>query len=102
MITQPRACWQRLPPDPVPLEYSIQGLTCTVAGRLDTVVVGWAGAAQDRLRADLPDTRPDRRAVPRRPGDSGRSAGALASERGAAPAGRPCEYLVEPPYGIEP
>ena len=55
--------------DPVPLEYSIEWLTCAVAGRLDTVMVGWAGAAQDRLRADLPDTRPDRRAVPRRPGE---------------------------------
>jgi putative transposase len=37
-------------------------LTCTVVGRLDTLMVGWAGAAQDRLPADLPDTRPDRRA----------------------------------------
>jgi putative transposase len=48
----------------VPLEYSIQWLNCTVADRLDTVMVGRAGAAQDRLRADLPDTRPGRRAVP--------------------------------------
>src|ERR1017187_6261184 len=73
----------------VPLEYSIGWLTCAVADRLDRVMVGWAGAAQDRLRADLPDTRPGRRAVPRRPGESGRSAGAPASECGAAPPGWP-------------
>jgi hypothetical protein len=55
----------------VPLEYSVAWLTCTVADRLDMVMVGWAGAAQGLLRTDLPDTRPDRRAVPQRPGDSG-------------------------------
>jgi hypothetical protein len=31
--------------DLVPLEYSIERLTCTVACSLDTVMVGWAGAA---------------------------------------------------------
>ena len=51
-------------------------LTCTVADRLDTMVVSWAGAVQDRLHAGLPDTRLGRRAVPRRPGESGRTAGA--------------------------
>jgi hypothetical protein len=39
---------------PVPPEYSIGWLTCTVASRLETMMVGWTGAAQDRLRADLP------------------------------------------------
>ena len=51
-------------------------LTCTVADRLDTMVVSWAGAVQDRLHAGLSDTRLGRRAVPRRPGESGRTAGA--------------------------
>ena len=31
---------------PVPLEYSVAWLTCTVAERLDMVMVGWAGAAK--------------------------------------------------------
>jgi hypothetical protein len=44
--------------DPVPLEYPVAWLTCAVADRLDMVMAGWAGAAQGRLRADLPDTRP--------------------------------------------
>src|SRR5215469_11732648 len=35
--------------DPVPLEYSIAWLTCAVACGLDAVMVGWPGAAQDRL-----------------------------------------------------
>jgi hypothetical protein len=46
-------------------------LTSAVADRLEAVVVGLAGAAQDRLRADLPDTRCDRRADPKRPADGG-------------------------------
>ena len=66
------------PFSPVPLEYSIERLTCTVACSLDTTMVGWAGAAQDRLRAGLPDTRLGGSAVPRRPGDSGRGTGASA------------------------
>jgi hypothetical protein len=43
--------------EPVPLEYSIGSLTCAVADSLGAVV-GWTGAAQDRLRASAPDTRP--------------------------------------------
>ena len=47
--------------DRVPLEYSIEWLTCAIASRLDVMMVGWPGAAQDRLprpgRADLaPET----------------------------------------------
>src|SRR5215472_4779802 len=75
--------------DPVPFEYSIEWLTCTVTDKLDPVMVGWAGASQDRLRAGLADTWPGRRAVPRQPGDSGRSTGAPARECGAPPTGRP-------------
>jgi transposase len=41
----------------VPPEYSIERLTCAIASRLDTVMVGWPGAAQDRLSADVPGTR---------------------------------------------
>ena len=37
----------------MPLEYSIAWLTCAVASRLDAVMVGWPGAAQDRLPADV-------------------------------------------------
>jgi putative transposase len=55
--------------DPVPLEYSIGLLTCAVADRLAAVVLGWTNAAQDRLRADVPDTRPGRPHVPWRPGE---------------------------------
>ena len=40
--------------DPVPPEYSIERLTCAIASRLDVVMVGWPGAAQDRLSADVP------------------------------------------------
>jgi hypothetical protein len=45
---------RRLRACPVPLEYSLGWLTCAIADRLDTVIVGWAGDAQDRLRTDLP------------------------------------------------
>ena len=34
---------------PVPPEYSIEWLACTIASRQATVMVGWPGAAQDRL-----------------------------------------------------
>src|ERR1017187_5362156 len=74
---------------PVPLEYSIEWLTCAIAGRLDVVMVGLPGAAKDRLSADVPGTRPGRRGVPRGPGEGCRAAGAPARERGAAPARRP-------------
>jgi hypothetical protein len=55
--------------DPVPLEYSIGCVICTVASMMDAVMVGLPGAAQDRLPADVPDTRPGRPGVPRRPGE---------------------------------
>lgn len=42
----------------MPLEYSIGQLTCTIASRLVAVMVGWPGAAQDRLPASSLDTRP--------------------------------------------
>ena len=41
----------------VPLEYSIEWLTCAIASRLGVVMVGWPGAAQDRLPAGSPGTR---------------------------------------------
>jgi hypothetical protein len=44
--------------DPVPLEYSIERLACAFAGSQDAVMVGWPCAAQDRLPAGLPGTRP--------------------------------------------
>jgi hypothetical protein len=38
----------------VPLEYSIEWLTCAIASRLDVLMVGLPGAAQDRLLAYVP------------------------------------------------
>jgi hypothetical protein len=46
--------------DPVPLECSIEWLTCTIAGRLVAVMVHWPPSAQDRLPAGAPGTRPGR------------------------------------------
>src|SRR6185437_16146954 len=43
--------------DPVPHEYSIVSLTCTVTSRFDAVMVGLPGAAQDRLRDSSPATQ---------------------------------------------
>jgi hypothetical protein len=40
--------------NPVPLEYSIERLACAFASSQDAVMVGWPGAAQDRLPAGLP------------------------------------------------
>jgi hypothetical protein len=54
---------------PVPLEYSIEWLTCALASRLDVVLVSLPGAAQDRLPAHVPGTRPGRPSVPGRPGE---------------------------------
>src|SRR5450759_870126 len=76
------------PRGPVPLEYSIEWLTCAIASRLDVVMVGLPGAAQDRLPAHVPGTRPGRPGVPRGPGEGCGAAGAPARERGAAPAPR--------------
>jgi hypothetical protein len=42
----------------VPLEYSIGWLACAVANMMEAVMVGWPGAAQDRLPAELPRSRP--------------------------------------------
>jgi hypothetical protein len=53
------------------------------------VLVGWPDAAQHRVPADVPGTRPGRPGVPRRPGEGCGAAGAPARERGAAPARRP-------------
>ena len=55
--------------DLVPLEYSIGRLTCIAANMMNAVVVGLPDAAQDRLPADVPGTRPGRPGVPRRPGE---------------------------------
>ena len=47
-----------LPMDRVPLEYSIEWLTCIAAAcSPEAVMLGWAGAAQDRVRADLADAQ---------------------------------------------
>src|ERR1039458_1867284 len=45
------------PRDPVPLEYSIERATWAITSGLDAVMVGWPGAAQDRLPADVPSIR---------------------------------------------
>jgi hypothetical protein len=55
---------RRQPRRRVPLEYSIGQLTCTIASRLVAVMVGWPGAAQDRLPASSPGTRPRCPGVP--------------------------------------
>ena len=52
-------------------------------------MVGWLGAAQDRLPADVPGTRRGCPGVPRRPVQGCRDAGTPARERGAAPQHRP-------------
>src|SRR5207248_9982461 len=75
--------------EPVPLEYSIGCVICTVASMMDAVMVGLPGAAQDRLPADVPGTRAGRPGVPRRPGERCRAPRAPARERRPAPARRP-------------
>jgi hypothetical protein len=50
----------RHPDHRVPPECSIEWLTCAIASRLDAVMVGWPGAAEDRLSADGPGTRRSR------------------------------------------
>ena len=42
---------------PAPPEYSIVWLTCAIASTLGAVMVGWPGAAQDLLPADVPGAR---------------------------------------------
>ena len=54
---------------PVPLEYSIEWLTCAFANRLDVVMVSLADAAQDRVLAYMQGALPGRPGVPRRPGE---------------------------------
>jgi hypothetical protein len=39
----------------MPLEKSIELLTCAIASSLDTVMVGWPLVAQDRLPASSPE-----------------------------------------------
>jgi hypothetical protein len=55
--------------DPVPLEYSIERATWAITSGHDAVMVGWPGAAQDRLPADVPAPRCGCPGVPRRPGE---------------------------------
>ena len=43
----------RMLASPIPLEYSIEWLTCAFASRLDVVLVSLPDAAQDRLPADV-------------------------------------------------
>ena len=50
---------------PVPLEYSIEWLTCAFASTLGEVMVGLAGAAQDHVLAYVPGARLGRPGVPR-------------------------------------
>ena len=85
--TSPRGC--SLAPDAVPLEYSIESLTCAVVGMLGAVMVGWPGAAQDRLPASSPGPRPSRPGVPHGPGEGCRTTGTPARERGVAPPRQP-------------
>jgi transposase len=53
----------------MPLEYSIERPIWAIARRLDAVMAGWPGAAQDRLPADVPGAR---RGCPGVRGDRGR------------------------------
>ena len=76
----------RIPADPVPPEYSIVGPDLLSGCGSDLAVVGWRGAAQDRLYADALVIRPCCTAVPRGPGGERRAAGTPARERGAMPA----------------
>ncbi|HEX5297144.1 MAG TPA: hypothetical protein VFW50_09165 [Streptosporangiaceae bacterium] len=46
----------RITHDPVPLEYSIAWLICSVTCGLEPAMVGWPGVAQDRLLAGSPGT----------------------------------------------
>jgi hypothetical protein len=55
--------------EPVPLEYSIEWLTCAIASRLDVGLVSLPGASQDRLPAHVPGARPGRPGLPQRPGE---------------------------------
>src|SRR5271154_1830699 len=50
---------------PLPLEYSIDWLTCAFASTLGVVMVGLAGAAQDHVLAYVPGARLGRTGVPR-------------------------------------
>jgi hypothetical protein len=61
--------------EPVPLEYSIGVVDLRCGRRLDAVVLGWPGAAQDRLRADASNARLGRLAVPWRPRKGCRTGG---------------------------
>jgi hypothetical protein len=54
---------------PVPLEYSVARLTWAIASRPVAVMVGWSGAAKDRLPAGVPRSRRGCAGVPRRPGE---------------------------------
>jgi hypothetical protein len=68
----PSKVWQILQDagiDPVPLEYSIEWLTCPIGSRPGAVVVGWPSAAQDRLLAGSAGTRPGYLDVPRGRGE---------------------------------
>ena len=78
----------RGPARPVPLEYSIGCVTCTVASMMDAVMAGLPGAAQDRLPAHVPGTRPASWHSAAT-GERCRAARAPAPERGAAPARQP-------------
>jgi len=58
-----RTCQSACCTPPVPLEYSIER-PCAFASSQDAVMAGWPGAAQDRLPAGLPATRPGCPGVP--------------------------------------
>jgi hypothetical protein len=58
---------------------------------MNAVVVGLPSAVQDRLPVDVPDARPGRPGVLRRPGEGRGDLGPSARGRGAAAAGRPPE-----------
>ena len=64
------ACRHR---DPVPLEYSIEWLTCAVASRFDAVMVASKYDTSNRRKPGQPPTVPQHR-PPCRPADEGESA----------------------------
>ena len=53
-VKRHRLLHHRGPNHPVPLEYSIEWLTCAFASRSDVALVSLPGAAQDRLLAHMP------------------------------------------------
>src|ERR1700722_9227172 len=96
------------PPAPVPPENSIVPLTARITCAAGAVMVGWPGAAQDRLPADALVIQPGCPDRPRGRGEGRRAAGTPARERGAAPERRPVTVgpsrpgLVHHAHAVDP